>query len=170
MSLFPKFMKSLVAAAFTLHLSVKPKSWHYSVKEGALTTYYQVVIHLSETYATDNVIIEKDSEITRYVKPTTMLPLEFGNALWLKTLRCPQVYNKHVLRGMFLEEQRQSDLQFMQSNCSSHGTELVQKLAYHSTSGKQLQAAAHPLEQPQVYTKHLAQIKWSSIQSLSRED
>lgn len=44
--LLPYFIKTLAAAALTARFPVKLKSSKYSVKEGVLTVYCQVVNHL----------------------------------------------------------------------------------------------------------------------------
>lgn len=54
---------------------VKSKSSQYSDK-GVLTTFCQVVIRLLETYTADIIIAETFSEIARYVKASTITPLE----------------------------------------------------------------------------------------------
>lgn len=64
---------------------VKIESSNYSVKE-VLKMYCHVRDHLLETYATDFITAETDSEIGCYVKPPIILLLEFVNELWPKKL------------------------------------------------------------------------------------
>lgn len=62
----------LAATALTAHLSLNAKSPYYCIKDGVLIMYCQVENHLLETKATDAIIPEADSEIARFVKPSTM--------------------------------------------------------------------------------------------------
>lgn len=99
MYLFPDFKRKTAAAPLTVHLSLESELSNFSVKERVLTTKCQVSNHLLETYPTDDIIENiagADSKIAHYVKLSTMAPLEFCNELWLKTRRCPHVYDNYV--------------------------------------------------------------------------
>lgn len=51
--------------------SLSSKSKQHGYNAGLLTSYAQVVNHLMEIYATDDVIEEKDTKIMRFTQPLT---------------------------------------------------------------------------------------------------
>lgn len=69
------------AATSTSPLSLNAIYLNHDVKEGVLTTYGKVVNHLLETYATENIIEETQSDIALFVKPWRRGPLECSNEL-----------------------------------------------------------------------------------------
>lgn len=52
-----------------------------SVEEDMLTPYKQVFNHMFETYATDHIIVEMDTEIVRFTWPTNLSPLQYAETL-----------------------------------------------------------------------------------------
>lgn len=69
----------------------------------------------------------------------------------MKTLRCPQVYNKYVLKGMFLE-----GFSFSVRHCarlfwSNIEHAALQKLPNEPTSLKELQEAARKVDTSSIY-------------------
>lgn len=115
----PFFMKKAAAAALTAPLSLKWKSSLYSVKEGELTIECQVVNHFLETCTTDDIIAEIDSEIARYVQPSTVLRLKFEIELGIKKLRCPDVYEEYALKGIFVKSLLHSIRHSIRAYCST---------------------------------------------------
>lgn len=129
--------------------------------------------HLWETSATDDIISETDSKIAHFVKQSNMLLLEFANAIWLKVLWCPHVYNSYVCNVIFVKGLLQSISHNMRAYWSSYRTSYSQKLANHATSLTKLQAAARPGERPAVYTdnRHKLNIlypyrRWGTIKNI----
>lgn len=68
MWLFLYSIETSAAIALTARLSLESKLFHYTVDEGVLTAFCQVVNHLLETYATNDIIAESNREIARYIK------------------------------------------------------------------------------------------------------
>lgn len=91
MWIIPHPICKTAAAGLTARLSLQSKSSHNCTEEGVLISYGQVVNHLWETYATEEVITERDTDIFRYMQQSTMSPLEFVDALWMNTPICPHV-------------------------------------------------------------------------------
>lgn len=80
------FMKTSVASRLTEHLSLMSKSYHYSVRGKVLTTNYQVVKHLFEAYAPDDIIPKTDKGTDFYVKLSTLSSFEIASELWIMSL------------------------------------------------------------------------------------
>lgn len=70
------------------------KSSRSGTKEGVLISYGQVVYHLLETYAPEDVISDTDTDIICYRQALSMSPLEFVDSRRMNALGCPQVYNE----------------------------------------------------------------------------
>lgn len=104
--------------------------------------------HHLETYTTDDIILETDCDIARFVKPSNMSLIQFGNDVWLKALGCRHRYGICVLKGIFVKSLREQ----MRSHWSSHKTDPLKKLAYHATWLTNLQAARTHREQPHTHT------------------
>lgn len=68
-----------------------------------LTTYVQVVNHLSETYAKDGIVEKADTEIVRFTQLTSKSPLKHADVLWMKKLGWSQVYDEYVMNETFQE-------------------------------------------------------------------
>lgn len=89
------FLKSIPGvAAITQGGSLKFRLWHDIVEDGMLTFCVQVEKQLLETYATEDIVTEGDKGIICFAPPTSMSPLQYIDALWMKTLRCSQVKEK----------------------------------------------------------------------------
>lgn len=92
MWLVPLLINNTAAAvALTVCLSLKDSLSHCSVKEVMLTTYVRIVNLILETFATDGIIAETDTECLRFTQPTNLSPLKYGGTLWMKNLRGLQV-------------------------------------------------------------------------------
>lgn len=72
-------------------------------KEGKLKRYYQAVNYLLETYATDDVIVEAEAEITNYNEPGNRLDASCSETLWERALRCRRGYDDSSFKGVFVE-------------------------------------------------------------------
>lgn len=59
----PFFVKKPAASALTARSSLKSRLLHGSVKEGRLASFVQVVDHLLETYATEDVILKRSQKL-----------------------------------------------------------------------------------------------------------
>lgn len=62
-----------------------------------------MVNNLLEMYTTSDIIAKTDSEISGYVKPSTMSQLEFVNELWFKMLTFPHFFDEHVLKWIIVD-------------------------------------------------------------------
>lgn len=54
-------------------------------------------------YATDEVIAETTSEVTRFAQPSNMTPYQNADELVTKTLRCGDVYEEYGVKNIFIE-------------------------------------------------------------------
>lgn len=91
------------AAALTECLSFRAKLLHGSINEIRFKSYVQVENHLFENYPTYNIIPEVEAETLLFTQPTNIWPLQYGNTLWMKTLRRPIMYDKYVRHRTFVE-------------------------------------------------------------------
>lgn len=66
-----------------------------------LRSYPDVVRYHFETYATDDVIAETDAALPRYIRPSTLSPVQYAEALVTTSLRCKELYNEYVRKGIF---------------------------------------------------------------------
>lgn len=81
---------------------VRHRKW-LSKKEGKLTTNYQVVNHLSATYAKDEAIAEAKAKITSFKQLEPKSAARYSEVLWAEALRCGRVYIEALLGGVFIE-------------------------------------------------------------------
>lgn len=56
-----------------------------------------------ETYTTDDVIAEANEDILRFTQLPNATPLQFHDAIWMKTLRVPHVYDEYMLKQTVIE-------------------------------------------------------------------
>lgn len=56
-----------------------------------LTGYGKVVNYILETYATDDVIAERDAQILRFTHPSIMMATKYTKAKWNHVLRCKRI-------------------------------------------------------------------------------
>lgn len=92
MWLFPYFLKKFTAAISAPCLSHGAKKSNYGVKDAVLTTKFQVVNHVLETYTADHIIKETDSDTACFVNPSNMWPLRLWHAhaiILVYTKHCP---------------------------------------------------------------------------------
>lgn len=117
-----------------------------------LTSYVQVVNTLLQTSATADIIAEADTSIVRFTQLQYVSPLRYANALWMKILRCPQVYDDSVLKEMFVEGLPLWIGHSMSSFRSSNTHDALQKLAYEAESLTKLQEAAQGVDTSNGYS------------------
>lgn len=84
-------------------LTLKSGLSHSCVKERMLTLYVQTVNHLSETYATDHITPKACTKTVRLTQLTNMSPLQYNDALWMKTMPSTQMYVEYVLERTLVE-------------------------------------------------------------------
>lgn len=98
-------MKNPLVTTLTAHLCLKPSalSSTQKPKERILRQYPEVVSYLYQTYANDYVIAEADAALTRYTQSSTMSRAHHVQALVTKLLRRGEVYDDHVLKGIFMK-------------------------------------------------------------------
>lgn len=72
LSLFLYFLRKDTDAPIPKGLLLTAKLLHFFLKEGVLRKNCQVVKHLLQTYATEDITTETSSEIARFVKPSNM--------------------------------------------------------------------------------------------------
>lgn len=104
------FMKGSSAAAFNARLYLTPTSSSntHRTEERMLRTSPEVVNHLLETCATDKVIAEKDAALTHYCQSPATLRTQLEEALVTESLRCLNVCDEYVLKGIFIEALHES--------------------------------------------------------------
>lgn len=56
-----------------------------------LTAQPEVANYLLQTYATNGVIAETDTDLMQVAKPSTVSPTQYAGALVMKSLRCGEV-------------------------------------------------------------------------------
>lgn len=100
--------------------------------------------HLLHNYATDDIMGETDIKIAPYVKLLSTSPLQFANELWIRTVRCPHLYDEYVLKWIFAEGLLHSIRHNARSCWSSQKTGLWQKVAYRATSLENVNAPTFP--------------------------
>lgn len=71
--------------------------------ESMLSSCKEVMNHLLETYATNDVISETEMNMQNYQQPLHMTPTQYAEALWSKALRCNQMNTENTLKGIFVE-------------------------------------------------------------------
>lgn len=130
------FIKKTAPAALTARLSLRSKSSHGSVKGGMLTSYIQVVTHLLEIYVAYDIIAKADTETVHFTQSIIMSPLQYTNAIWMKTLHCPQACDEYSLKGSFVEGLPCLIIHSTCSFCSNNKQAAVQKFAYQTASLK----------------------------------
>lgn len=92
------FMKKQAAAALKLRIALLPRSCRRR-KEGALTTYWEVVNYLLDTYATDDVVAKTHARMGHYTQLQKKTPAEYADLLRTKVLRCDRVNDELVLKS-----------------------------------------------------------------------
>lgn len=97
-------------------------------------TYCQMGNLLSETYAMDDKISETNPRISDFVKPSTILQLEFVNDLSLQMRKCPHIYGAYILERIFIGRLLTSIMLSLPASWSSLKTAPVPKFAYHAKS------------------------------------
>lgn len=67
------------------------------------TTYPQVAMFLLKKYATDEVIVETESDITRSAQSSHMTPSQYAEVLVTKAFWCGDVYEEYAPIQIFIE-------------------------------------------------------------------
>lgn len=68
-----------------------------SQKKGNIPTRCEVLIYLSQTYDTDNVIAETDAGIGRFNPLPGKKPIEFADLPWNMDMQADLLYDEYVL-------------------------------------------------------------------------
>lgn len=102
MWLVTHFMKRVAVGELTARLSLKPKSSKRKTKESVLTMYGQVINHLLEMYATNDVIAECDKNIFSFAQSTSSTPVQFVDALRMQIWCVLQIYDESLVEGTFI--------------------------------------------------------------------
>lgn len=74
-------MTKTAAVVLSAILSMKPKSSKLKTKEVNLTTFIQSVIHKFNTFGTDDMIAEGDSDMLNFMPLKNKTPLQIADAL-----------------------------------------------------------------------------------------
>lgn len=141
MRLPPFIIRRTAAAALKERFSLKDRLLNGSLKEDMLTSHVPFVNTLMGTYETDDIIAKADREIVSFTQPTNFSPLQCANALWMKTLCCPQEYEEYVLKETFMDGSLPLIRHGMHSFCSNNMYAALQKLAFKATSLTKVQKA-----------------------------
>lgn len=67
-----------------------------------MTSYCGAGNYPLETYATDNVIAEKDAYMSCFTQQSNKLRTEYTEAVWSKVLWCKRVFKELVLKANFI--------------------------------------------------------------------
>lgn len=94
-------MKKTAAAAVIAHFSLKSRPLHGSAEKSILRSYVQVLNHFLVTFRTEDIIAKPDTVAVCFSQQTKKAPLPYLKTILMKTLRCPQMYNKYILNGTF---------------------------------------------------------------------
>lgn len=78
--------------------------------------YHDVVNHLLQTFATDDISAETDAALLIFPQSFTMLPTQCAEAVLSKSLKCGEVYEEYVLKGIFIKGLCKLDRHSMKSN------------------------------------------------------
>lgn len=68
-----------------------------------LSSGTEVVNHPLASYATDDVISEREIKMQDFKQPSSITPNQYAAAIWTKTLICNQVYTEYTLKGIIVE-------------------------------------------------------------------
>lgn len=107
-------------------------------KERLLGTYQKMVSYLLQTCATDDVIVENDA-LMRYTHASWMTPNQDEEVLATKSLWSGEVCDEKVLKGILINDNRESLSRSMRSSRSTNAKAYLFVLACSATS---LQALA----------------------------
>lgn len=86
-------------------------------KKGTTTSYWETVNTLLKIYDTNDPITETDGDMVHFTQPSSQSPAEYAGDVWDRVLRCHRVYDKYLLKGIFLEGLSES----IQHTCISIG-------------------------------------------------
>lgn len=95
------FHKGPASVALNARITLRSETQSLQ-KEGTVTSYYEAVNYLLETYATDDVITKTDADMMSFTQPSSKLPTECAEALWNIALRCEQAYDEYEPKGFLL--------------------------------------------------------------------
>lgn len=87
------FMKRPAAARLDARVALRSKS-HRRHKEGKVMTYCDALNYLVEAYATDDVVVQTDTDIMRFSQPSIKFPTENEELLLNDALRGHRVYDE----------------------------------------------------------------------------
>lgn len=106
--LFHFFMKKSASSA--LHTKLTSKNSRndktHALSGGnatQLTTYQQVVNHLLQKYATDEVVANTEEEITSFTQPANKTANQYAEDLDAETLRCGNIYDARTMNEIVIK-------------------------------------------------------------------
>lgn len=98
-----------------------------------------------------NIIAEADHEIVRFPEPKNMSPLQYAEALWMKNVWGPQVYDEYVLKETFVEGLPSYIRHSMRSYCRKNKHAALQKFVHEVIFLTKLQNSAHRRDLTNIY-------------------
>lgn len=96
-----------------------------------LMTYAQVVKFILMNYRTDEIITKAESAIMTFAQQAQMRPTVYAGELFMKVLRCGEVYEEYVRNEMFMKWLDSSLRQSTSKNWSAKKKAILQYLAFH---------------------------------------
>lgn len=139
-------MDWLTTDAFNACIALKWKS--HKRQKKATVTLYCVVSSFLETYATNDVITKTDTEMMKFIRPTTEASVEYAKELKNKECRCNWVSNECVLKHSFIQRLSESICHSMHSYGGSKKNSTMSGLASNSTWLTRLQHDLHNTDAP----------------------
>lgn len=159
--LFPHFVTEPAKAALPHRMTADKRNHQQGDK---LTTYCQVINYLLETFATDNIIAEAESDITSFEKPVGTTGTRHFEILFEKALRCGVVYNEPRLKEIFIESLRSSICYSTRKYWGAHKGAKLHSLARYATNHVKLQENTHGTSSSMVGNNR----RWPKSSKLSR--
>lgn len=107
-----------------------------------LRLYSEVVNHLLKWNARDETIAEADATILRYMQPSNMTPLQYGEAFFVKAICVGDVYNKGTLNDALIQEVDKLNLHSLRGYLATHPHADLTDLALHAQSFLAIQGSS----------------------------
>lgn len=70
---------------------------------GSLKNYFQVIKNLIRSYATDDLLVEDEFGVTKWIQGERMTEADLENVLWIKALPCGSVFYESKEKGIYIE-------------------------------------------------------------------
>lgn len=90
--------------------------------------------YLWETYTTDNIIAEEETEIPNFKPPVGMSVVQYSETLWEIALRCRTVYNELRIKAIFTKHLHPTIPYSMHTYCGANQNATLHDMARHATS------------------------------------